>query len=194
PQPGNIPRPFAAGPADAVLNAPSIVTVPRQPRPNVEMQVPFPSANAPVKSKGLGVILAVVGLVVLLVVGVGGFFAVKKFSGSSSTGSEKTTAADGAVDSTTTSPKEIAQYWLELLPESLLGEPVRAAGAVPLASEQSFKFHFVFKEDGYVYIVGPGEQNKPTAFLTAKPARLSGLDSNKVSKGADFSFPDGIDH
>jgi hypothetical protein len=158
------------------------------------MQVPFPSAQAPAKSKGLGVILAVVGLVVLLVVGVGGFFAFKKFSGSSSTSSEKTKPGDGAVDSTTTSTKEIAQYWFELLPESLIGEPVRAAGAVPLASEQSFKFHFVFKEDGYLYIVGPGEQNKPTAFLTAKPARLSGLDSNRVSKGADFSFPDGIEH
>ena len=193
PQPGNIPRPFLVSPANAV-DAPSIATVPRQPRPNVEMQVPFPSAQAPAKSKGLGVILAVVGLVVLLVVGVGGFFVVKKFAGSSSTASEKTTPPNGAVDSTTTSPKEIAQYWLELLPESLLGEPVRAAGAVPLASEQSFKFHFVFKEDGYLYIVGPGEQNKPTAFLTAKPARISGLDSNRVSKGADFSFPDGFEH
>jgi serine/threonine protein kinase len=194
PQPGNIPRPFAASPANAVLDAPSIATVPRQPRPNVEMQVPFPTAQAPTKSKGLGVILAVVGLVVLLVVGVGGFFAVKKFSGSSSAGSEKTTAGDGGVNSTTTAPKEVAQYWFELLPESVLGESVRAAGAVPLASEQSFKFHFVFKQDGYLYIVGPGEQNKPTAFLTAKPARLSGLDSNRVSKGADFSFPDGIEH
>jgi hypothetical protein len=68
------------------------------------------------------------------------------------------------------------------------------AGAVPLASEQSFKFHFVFNEDGYLYIIGPGDQNKPTAFLTAKPARLSGLETNQVAKGSDFSFPEGFEH
>jgi hypothetical protein len=90
--------------------------------------------------------------------------------------------------------KEVAQYWLELLPETLIGDSVRVAGAVPLASEQSFKFHFRFAEPGYLYIVGPGEQNKPTAFLTAKPAQISGLDSNQLAKGADFSFPSGLEH
>ena len=88
--------------------------------------------------------------------------------------------------------EDLGRYWLELLPESLIGEPVRVAGVVPLASEQSFKFHFVFSEDGYLYIVGPGEQNQATAFLTAKPPELSGLENNKVSRDADFSFPSGI--
>ncbi|HET6893585.1 MAG TPA: hypothetical protein VFH31_20975, partial [Pyrinomonadaceae bacterium] len=66
-------------------------------------------------------------------------------------------------------------------------------GVVPLASAQVFKFHFVFSEGGYLYIIGPGEQNQPTAFLTTKPAPISGLDSNQVSSGADFSFPRGIE-
>ncbi len=90
--------------------------------------------------------------------------------------------------------KNLGRYWLELLPESLIGEPVRVAGVVPLASEQSFKFHFVLSENGYLYIVGPGEQNQPTAFLTAKPPAISGLESNQVSKDVDFSFPSGLEH
>ena len=63
-----------------------------------------------------------------------------------------------------------------------------------MASGQSFKFHFVFDEDGYLYIVGPGDKNQPTAFLTAKPPEISGVDSNRVTKNADFSFPSGLEH
>ena len=65
---------------------------------------------------------------------------------------------------------------------------------MPLASGQAFKFHFDFGENGYLYIVGPGEQSRPTAFLTAKPAEISGLETNQVTKGGDFSFPSGIEH
>ena len=140
-------------------------------------------------------ILAAVGLVVLLVLGVGGFFAVKKLTASSGESAGSNTSGNNvAGTSGAATPKEVAQYWLELLPESIIGDSVRVAGAVPLASEQSFKFHFMFAEPGYLYIVGPGNQNKPTAFLTAKPAEISGLDSNQVSKGADFSFPSGLEH
>ena len=62
---------------------------------------------------------------------------------------------------------------------------------MPIASGQQLKFHFVFSEPGYVYIVGPGENNQPTAFLTTKPMPESGLTSNEVSSGSDFSFPKG---
>ena len=68
-----------------------------------------------------------------------------------------------------------------------------AGGAVPLKSGQAFKFHFQLEQDGYLYIVGPGENSKPTAFLTEKPATISGLENNQVSKDTDFSFPDGIE-
>src|SRR2546422_9189219 len=71
---------------------------------------------------------------------------------------------------------------------------MRVAGAVPLASGQAFKFHFELGENGYLYILGPGERNQLTAFLTAKPAAISGLESNQVVKGSDFSFPSGIEH
>ena len=41
---------------------------------------------------------------------------------------------------------------------------------------------------------GQGREISSTAFLTQKPAEISGLDSNEVSKGSDFSFPSGIEH
>ncbi|MGI8733047.1 MAG: protein kinase domain-containing protein [Pyrinomonadaceae bacterium] len=194
---GNAGRPVAPGLMDSGIDAPSLVTIPQQPRPRIQANVPGHEQPQVAKSKIPWLVLAAVGLVILLIVGVGGFFAVKKFTGSSTaTGAvvEKSTGTNGAVEPVTGPLREVAQYWLELLPESLLGEPVRVAGAIPLASEQSFKFHFVFNEDGYLYIVGPGELNKPTAFLTAKPASLSGLETNQVARGSDFSFPEGLEH
>jgi hypothetical protein len=65
---------------------------------------------------------------------------------------------------------------------------------VPLASGQSFKFHFNFDKDGYLYIFGPGEKNQPTAFLTTKPSAATGLTTNQVSKSVEFSFPKGDEY
>ncbi|HET6671473.1 MAG TPA: serine/threonine-protein kinase [Pyrinomonadaceae bacterium] len=194
--PGAAPK-AAAIAASFTAEPPSIVTVPQQ-RPKVDVQLPhapqgLPQAKSAGSSRAL--ILGAVGLVVLLALGVGGFFVVKKLTGTSGeSGSTNTAGKNVSGNSGTAAAKEVAQYWLELFPESLIGDPVRVAGSVPLASEQSFKFHFLFAEPGYLYIVGPGEQNKPTAFLTAKPAQISGLDSNQVAKGADFSFPSGLEH
>ena len=70
---------------------------------------------------------------------------------------------------------------------------MRVAGAVPLASGEAFKFHFQFAEGGYLYIIGPGEGSRPTAFLTLYPPEISGLDSNLVTKEQDFSFPNGLE-
>ncbi len=140
-------------------------------------------------------------LLVLVVVAVGGFFAVNWLKGrpdsstGATTGNRKTTtkASDSTkLEPTTTS--EFGRYWLEVLPNAVVAEPMRVAGAVPLASGQAFKFHFELGENGYLYIIGPGERNQLTAFLTAKPAAISGLDNNGVSKGSDFSFPSGLEH
>jgi hypothetical protein len=68
------------------------------------------------------------------------------------------------------------------------------AGVVPLASGQPFKFHFQLSEDGFLYIVGPGAGNLLTAFLTAKPAAISGVTTNRVAKASDYSFPSGLEH
>jgi hypothetical protein len=137
-------------------------------------------------------------VLLFLIVAVGGFLVFRWMTaknnespGKTIAEKSKTPSNDATISSTT---KDAGRYWLELLPVSVVGEPARVAGVVPLASGQSFKFHFVFGEDGYLYIIGPGAQNQATAFLTAKPASISGLESNQVTKAADFSFPSGIEH
>jgi len=86
--------------------------------------------------------------------------------------------------------RDVARYWLELEPKAGVS-PTRVAGLVPLSSGQSFKMHFIFERDGYVYVVGPGPQNQPTAFLTSKPSKLTGMESNQASSGSELSFPNG---
>lgn len=175
----------AFSPAVAPVDMSSSVTIPQAPKP----QVTQPARRRPAMLVGAGALV-----VILLIVGVGGFFAVKWLTGKSDNTAEGTADNNLASNGSSVETKNLGRYWLELLPESISGEPVRVAGVVPLASEQSFKFHFVFSEDGYLYIVGPGQQNQPTAFLTDKPPELSGLESNQVSKFVDFSFPSGLEH
>jgi len=159
----------------------SVVTVPR---------VPQPQPVAPAKSKA-GLIIGVVGaLVLVLVVGVGGLLAwnwsrSKTVESSTATTTSKSPAG-GAV-----SALDIGNYWLELAPAKENEKSTRVAGLVPIASGQSLKMHFLFDEAGYLYLIGPGEANKPTAFLTNKPAPQSKLKSNEVKQGVDFSFPAG---
>jgi serine/threonine protein kinase len=149
---------------------------------------------APQKSRGKALVLVGAGvlILVLVVVAVGGFFAVNWFKGKSGdeasapgAGKPKTAAA--------ANPMPLGRYWLEVLPNKKVTEPIQVAGAAPLKSGQAFKFHFEFGAAGYVYILGPGKQNKPTAFLTAKPPELSGLETNQVTKDTDFSFPRGVE-
>ena len=167
----------------------SSVTVQQAPKVKI---VPQKSGGKPLVLVG-----AIVLILILAVVGIGGFFAMNWYKakpGDKSTAvSEKgKTTANGEI--ATAATPEFGRYWLEVLPNADATEPMRVAGAVPLASGQAFKFHFEFSENGYLYIVGPGERNQPTAFLTEKPADISGLETNQVSKSSDFSFPDGIQH
>jgi hypothetical protein len=57
-----------------------------------------------------------------------------------------------------------------------------------LKSGTWFRFHFMPKERGYLYIIGPGAGgNAQTTLLTGQGA--GALKSNMVGAGADFSFP-----
>ena len=203
--PPSIPKPLPAQSAreeqsarsSVVGDMSSSVTVQQAPRARPDLGTPQKSRGKPLVFVGAGVLL-----LILAVVGVGGFFAMNWLkakpddSSSKTSGNRKTTAkgVDPANPGTGSAATEFGRYWLEVLPNASVTEPMRVAGAVPLASGQAFKFHFQFGENGYVYIVGPGEQNQPTAFLTAKPAAISGLETNQVTKGDDFSFPSGIEH
>lgn len=166
----------------------SSVTVPRAPVPAEAPKVqPQPSPAS--KSKA-GILVGVGVLLVLLVVaGVGGFWLWNRSRGTGTTGPNASNASAVA-----NAPAEITRYWLELQPAVPNGETTRLARLVPLASGQSFKFRFIFNEDGYVYIFGPGEKNQPTAFLTTRPLPESGVTSNRVQRGVEFSFPSGADN
>src|SRR5687768_5379873 len=188
------PQPHLVGGADLS----SSMTVQQQPRTPPAAPAVAPASAAP-KSRGKSVALvaAIVFVLLIGVVGIGGFLAYNFLKGDggevAANGSSGTTGTTGNTGTTNT-PTEFGRYWLEVLPPGLVAEPMRVAGgAIPLKSGQAFKFHFQLEQDGYLYIVGPGENSKPTAFLTEKPATISGLDDNQVSKDTDFSFPDGIE-
>jgi hypothetical protein len=85
---------------------------------------------------------------------------------------------------------EALRYALEV-EKTKGGERARVAGVVPLASGQTFKFHFTPTQDGYLYIVGPGPGNVPMTFLTAKPVKQSGVTTNQAGANTDFEFPSG---
>jgi len=170
--------------ATVAESAPSIVTVPQVPRPAPE--IPKVVAARPSKSKA-GLLIGVAVVLILIVAGgVGGFLLWNKSRSNTNVGGSANT--NTAVPVT---PREVSRYWLELDPaRGVSGPPTKVAALVGIASGKSFKFHFVFEEDGYLYIFGPGgNTNSPTAFLTTKPLAQLGVRSNKVAKGVEFSFP-----
>ncbi|HSB29951.1 MAG TPA: serine/threonine-protein kinase [Pyrinomonadaceae bacterium] len=171
-------------PSDTVVESAAMVssvTVDKQP-----MVAPSPSAPR-AKSKAPYVIAALVLIVAVMVVTVAGVFIYRRFS------QRSTSASTGSTTVTTTAPPiEVGDYWLMLEPSSPGEKPVRVAGLVGLASGQAFQMRFVFTQDGYLYIIGPGQNNnQPTAFLTNKPSPQTGLLNNEVTSGHEFSFPQG---
>ena len=179
------PAPTVAESADMV----SMVTAPQLPTHTMPGQPIIPDTPKPSSKSKVGLLIAAVVVVfVILGGGVAGFLIWNKSR-------SNTVATTGPTSNTNevapAAPREIANYWLELEPPADGAKAPRVAALVPLASGQSFRFHFVFSESGYVYIFGPGEKNQPTAFLTTKPWPDSGVKNNQVSQGKDFSFPSG---
>lgn len=150
-----------------------------------------PSAAQPARRSSLPIVA--VGIVVLLlVVGAGGY-AVIHFMGSGAnanaarTDSPNANKADSGADLAAGS-HEIGRYWVEVNTMDK-SQAVRAGESLSLTSGQQYKFHFSPSENGYLYIVGPGLKNAPTAFLTSKPAPASGVKTNEVKSAQDFAFP-----
>jgi eukaryotic-like serine/threonine-protein kinase len=150
-----------------------------------------PAAPVVVEKKKSSVGLIIGGLVLLLVVAVVGVASFLLWNRSRTTTTTANVNTSTSSTATVAAPREISRYWLELEPARKGEEPARVAGLVPIASGQALKFHFTFAEAGYLYIVGPGEKNQPTAFLTTKPLPASGVTSNRITGGNDFSFPKG---
>ncbi len=178
------PNPGSAATVVEKADMSSSVTIPQAPK----------LKEAPVsKSSSSLILVGVVVVVLLLVVGAGGFIAFRMLT-SKPAANVAVTTTDSQPGSTVGSGalalKEVGRYWLEVEPRPG-AEPIRASGIEALVSGQSLKFHFVFEDEGYVYLIGPGQDNQPTAFLTSKPPEQSGLTDNKISKGVDLSFPSG---
>ncbi len=185
-EPAKPPPPMPAATVAESASMPSSVTIPQVVKP-----APAPpkvaAPEVPKSKSKAGVFIALgVALVLIVVVGVGGFL-LWNSSKSKTTGTNSSNTNNSAV--VANAPTEVSRYWLELDPPA--GPTTRVAGLVPLASGQSFKFHFTFNDDGYLYIFGPGNDNQPTAFLTTKPLPQTGVRSNQVTRGIEFSFPSG---
>jgi serine/threonine protein kinase len=168
----------------------SSVTIQQPPREKPRVQVDM---QAPKKSGGKSLVFVGAGVLVLLllVVGVGGFFAMNWMKAKPDNGLAGTTTGTTGTTGTTTpvATKELGRYWLDVDTKDK-GEAVRAGDLITMKSGQSFKFHFLPSENGYIYIIGPGkDSNAPTAFLTARPHPESGLTTNEVKSGVDFTFP-----
>ncbi|HJS22767.1 MAG TPA: protein kinase [Pyrinomonadaceae bacterium] len=185
------PNVSAATVAESAAMA-SSMTVPQVAKPAVPEVAKVPTvAPAPAAKGKAGLVIGVgVALVLIVALGVGGFL----FWKLKSNGNGTSTANANTSGEVTNVPREISRYWLEIESPAAGSQTTKVAAMVPIASGQSFKFHFIFNEDGYLYIFGPGGNNEPTAFLTTKPLRKSGVSSNKVSKGVEFSFPSGAEN
>lgn len=199
PPPANMPQPNAYNPSQS---APQHQPQQQPYAPQQSYSMPATTA-APARSKSTPIIAAVVG-VVLLAASVGGFFVWRNMNAKKDEPKQEAggtlpndipgTNKNGSTTTGTNIPagaKESLTYWLEIQGAAGGGKSARVAGIVPLASGQSFKLHFTPRENGYLYIIAPGADNKPTTFLTAKPIPGSGVKSNEVKSGVDFSFPNG---
>jgi hypothetical protein len=145
------------------------------------------SVTAPEPRRSLAPLVLGGALALLLVLGVGGWLVLKGRS------AEPQPTPAPVTPQTVRPPAvpkaEAAGYWFEAFdkPEDAAGK--RVAEAPPaLKSGQYFRFHFIPKTRGYLYIVGPGEGgNAQLMLLTARGAGK--LKSNLVGAGADFAFP-----
>jgi serine/threonine protein kinase len=179
----------------------SSITVPSAPKRSPAGQTSPPDASpavatparvwesappSPRGSKSL-VIGGVVALI-LIVGSIGGFFLIKSLRAGSAAGNGSGVSG-GSGSGTTPTTREAMRYWLEVTAKATDAKSVRVAPMIPIASGQLLRFHFMPSDDGFLYLIGPGERNEPTAFLTATPAPDSGTTSNAVKKGVEFTFP-----
>jgi len=195
------------GASDIPSQASTMPTVIAQPKPpasptiasGIAMQPPPPpparvspppvaAAVAPQK-KSPALLIAGVGLVVLLLIaGVGGYFVMNTMMNKPATNTARTDSPTNTAGADLAAGHEAGRYWVQLNSEDK-ADAVRAGETLTLRSGQQFKLHFSPSENGYLYILGPGNNNALTTFLTDRPDKDFGVDSNEIKSGVDFSFP-----
>jgi serine/threonine-protein kinase len=150
------------------------------------------SVTAPEPRRGVAPLVAGGVLALLLVAGVGGWLVWKGTRAAKPDAPAVPTVNGSAPAKAPEVPKvEAASYWFEAFDkkDDASGKHVADASAA-LESGKWFKFHFMPRERGYLYIIGPYKDgNAQVTMLTAEGA--GALKSNLVGAGADFSFPFG---
>ncbi|PYS68258.1 MAG: hypothetical protein DMF73_17210 [Acidobacteria bacterium] len=171
---------------------PTVVSQPKEPAatPSPPVAAPRPVVPAATPSrKGSALIFAGVGLIVLLLIaGVGGYFVMHTMMNKPEAKTAPTDSPAKSAGVDLAGAHEVGRYWLQVNSDGELNS-IRADDLIQMVSGQEFKFHFSPSENGYLYIIGPGDGNVPTTFLTAKPAPQFGVRSNEVKSGQDFVFP-----
>jgi eukaryotic-like serine/threonine-protein kinase len=125
-------------------------------------------------------------LVLLLIVGVAGFFVIKSLMSNSTNTASTAKPSNPTGETEVAAGHEVGRYWLQVNQAS---DSIRAGESLTMNSGQQFKLHFSPSQNGYLYIVGPGDQNAATSFLTTKPAAEFGVQTNEVKSDEDFTFP-----
>ncbi|MEK6334614.1 MAG: protein kinase [Acidobacteriota bacterium] len=146
----------------------------------------LPQPSAPARRSSPVIAIAIGVVVLLLVLGGGGYALIKFMSPSNPAKTEvskNVPEGDVAVGG-----HEVGRYWVEVDTPNK-ADSVLAGESVSMESGQSFKLHFSPSENGYLYIIGPGNKNAPTTFLTGKPGPDPPA-TNEVKSGLDFVFPD----
>ncbi|GAC1446489.1 MAG: hypothetical protein NVSMB56_05660 [Pyrinomonadaceae bacterium] len=168
--------------------APPVQVQPEQVRTFDSMPV------APAKKSSALPIVGGVLVLLLIIGGVGGYFAWKAMSGGDSVANANSTAKNGTAANTSTpvaASNETLQYWVEVYdPKSMGAGERKASASVVLYSGDKFSLNFKPRQKAYFYIVGPGEKNAPTTFLTAQ---LDKGATNEAAAGSLFKYPRGLD-
>lgn len=160
-----------------------------QPAPPARVSPPPGAAAVAPPKKSPVLLFAGLGLVVLLLIaGVGGYFVMTTMMKKPDTNTAKTDTPANTNTTDVAAGHEAGRYWVQLNSEDK-SDAVRAGETLTLTSGQQFKLHFSPSENGYLYILGPGNNNALTTFLTDKPDRDFGVSSNEIKSGEDFSFP-----
>ncbi|HMG75052.1 MAG TPA: protein kinase [Pyrinomonadaceae bacterium] len=169
----------------------TMLSLPGGASPQTSRQPSAPLSAQPARRSPLP--LVAVGIVVLLlVVGAAGYAVIHFMGGSANSNVARTNPANGTNGTgggdLAAGAHEIGRYWIEVNTPNK-SEAVLAGESLSMKSLQEFKFHFSPSENGYLYIIGPGEKNAPTTFLTAQPAAPYGVKTNEVKSGQNFAFP-----
>jgi serine/threonine protein kinase len=104
------------------------------------------------------------------------FFVIR--SSEEKSGTEPAASAPAAVEAPARS--EVIHYGLEIEDSS-----ARLVSEDDFPQGRRFRFHFRSPAAGYLYLIAPDEEKRPTAFLTSDPG------PNAIKAGEDFVFPGG---